>query len=373
MRLATMFLILSVAGLLTLGMVMLYSAVIYGEDQTFLFRQLRWTALGVLLGYVASRMDYRWLQDWFWVLLGSGIVLLALVLHPDVGTRLNGARRWIVYEGFSFQPSEYVKLALVVFIAWYGDRYRRHMPAFWRGLFVPGCIVGGVLTLIFVEPDRGTTVLLGAVAAVMLLIAGARWRFVLPPLMVAAALLAVSLQADPVRSQRLKAWVNPEAMKEDAGYQVWQSLLALGAGGWEGLGLGNGRQKLGFLPLHETDFIFSLIGEELGLAATAAVVLAFAVLVVSGIFIAAKARDNFGFLLGSGIVFLIGLQAFINMGVATNTLPNKGLALPFISYGGSSLLMMLISVGVLVSIARRGGEAESLADSVAIEPEPVST
>ncbi len=370
MRLATMFLLLSVAVLLTLGMVMLYSAVICGGDEMLLFKQLCWTALGLSLGFVVARMDYRWLQDWFWLLLGGGTVLLVLVLHPDLGTRINGARRWLVYEGFSFQPSECVKLALIVFIAWYGDRYRRYMPTFWRGLCVPGLVIGGVLALIFVEPDRGTTVLLGAVSVVMLLVAGARWRFVLPSLIGAAALLTVSLLADPVRSQRLKAWVDPEAMKDGTGYQVWQSLLALGSGGLEGLGLGNGRQKLGFLPLHQTDFIFSLIGEELGLVATAAVVFIFAVLVISGVCIAARARDHFGFLLGAGITFLIGLQAFINIGVVTNTLPNKGLALPFISYGGSSLLVMLVSVGVLASIARRGGEAESLAAS-AIEPESV--
>ncbi|MCS1406998.1 MAG: putative peptidoglycan glycosyltransferase FtsW [Verrucomicrobia subdivision 3 bacterium] len=371
MRVATMFLVLSVAGLLTLGVVMQYSAVIYGGNQTFLFKQLCWTALGLFFCLMVAIIDYRWLKDWFWLLLGVAVVLLALVLHPDFGTRINGARRWFVYGWFSFQPSECAKLALITFVAWYGDRYRRYMPTFWQGLVIPGLMISSVLGLIFVEPDWGATILLGAVSVVMLLVAGARWKFVVPLLIGAAALLVILLILDPVRSERLRAWFNPEMMKDDAGYQVWQSLLALGSGGLEGLGLGNGRQKLGFLPLHQTDFIFPLIGEELGLVATMGVILVFAVLIVSGVFIAAKARDNFGFLLGSGITFLIGLQAFVNIGVVTNTLPNKGLALPFISYGGSSLLMMLVSVGVLISIARRGGKSQSLMAPVTVESEPM--
>ncbi len=358
MRTATMFLVLAVAGLLTFGMVMLYSSVLYGGDHSFLIKQLIWSALGFLLCMLMALSDYRLLKTWFWVPLLLSGTLLALVLHPEFGSRINGARRWFVVEGFSFQPSEVAKLALIVFIAWYGDRYRRFIPEFWRGLVVPGLVIGTILGLIFVEPDRGTTVLLAAVSVVMLMVAGARWRYVIPILVTGTTALVISLIIDPIRSERLKAWLNPEAMKDGVGYQVWLSLLALGSGGIEGLGLGNGRQKLGFLPLKESDFIFAIIGEELGLVAGLAVIMAFVALIIAGVFIAAKARDNFGFLLGTGITFLLGLQAFINIGVVTNTLPNKGLALPFISYGGSSLLMMLVSVGVLMSIAR-GGHEES--------------
>ncbi len=359
MRLATMFLIISVAGLLTFGMVMLYSSVLYGGDQSFLIKQLIWSALGLLLCLVAALTDYRLLKTWFWVPLIVSLALLAMVLHPEFGARINGARRWFLIGGYSFQPSELGKLGLIIFVAWYGDRYKRFMPTFWRGLAVPGVVIGVLLGLIFVEPDRGTTVLLAAVSVVMLLVAGARWKFIIPPLIIGATLLAISLMLDPVRSARLKAWLDPEAMKDGAGFQVWLSILALGSGGLEGLGLGNGRQKLGFLPLKESDFIFSVIGEELGLVAGLAVILVFVTLVISAVFITARARDNFGFLLGTGITFLIGLQAFINIGVVTNTLPNKGLALPFISYGGSSLLLMLFCVGVMISIAR-AGHAESV-------------
>ncbi len=359
MRLATMFLILSVAGLLTFGMVMLYSSVLYGGDHSFLIKQLIWSALGLLLCLVAALSDYRLLKTWFWLPVVISVVLLSVVLHPEIGARINGARRWIQLGGFSFQPSELGKLGLIVFVAWYGDRFKRVMPTFWRGLALPGLVIGLILGLIFVEPDRGTTVLLAAVSVVMLLVAGARWKFVIPPLVIGTILLAISLMIDPVRSARLEAWTDPEAMKDGAGFQVWLSLLALGSGGLEGLGLGNGRQKLGFLPLKESDFIFSVIGEELGLVAGLAVILVFVTLIISAVFITARARDNFGFLLGTGITFLIGLQAFINIGVVTNTLPNKGLALPFISYGGSSLLLMLTCVGVMISIAR-AGHAESL-------------
>ena len=371
-----MFLILSVAGLLTFGMVMLYSSVLYGGDQSYLLKQIVWSAMGLLLCLATALTDYRLFKKFFWIPVIGSLVLLVLVLHPEFGKELNGARRWFRVGAYGFQPSELGKLGLIIFVAWYGDRYKRTMPTFLRGLALPGLVIGCFLGLIFVEPDRGTTVLLAAVSVVMLLIAGARWKFVVPPLIIGAALLAFSLSGDEMRMGRVQAWFDPEAAKNGAGFQTWLSLLALGSGGIEGLGLGNGRQKLGFLPLKESDFIFSIIGEELGLVACLAVVIVFMVLVVSGVYIAARARDNFGFLLGSGIVFLIGLQAFINIGVVTNTLPNKGLALPFISYGGTSLLMKLVCVGILISIAR-GGHAESVnygfnpSDGALNEPEPM--
>jgi cell division protein FtsW len=164
--------------------------------------------------------------------------------------------------------------------------------------------------------------------------------------------LGVSFMHDPMRLRRIMAWINPEQSKEGAGYQAYQAMIALGSGGWDGLGLGNGRQKLGFVPEHHTDFIFSIIGEELGLIATLGVVLLFLALMLCGVYIARRSADTFGLLVGTGITFMIGLQAFINMGVVTSLLPNKGMPLPFISYGGSNLLLMLIAVGLLLSISR---------------------
>jgi cell division protein FtsW len=233
------------------------------------------------------------------------------------------------------------------------------MPTFDRGIARPVIFTGLVLGLIFIEPDYGTTLLLAAVSAAMLLIAGVRWRFFLPPVLAGLAAFALSVWHNPTRLERVLAFWHPEEHKEGVGYQAYQAMLALGAGGWTGLGLGNGRQKLGFVPEHHTDFILSIVGEELGLVATLAVVAGFLVLVVCGIRIAWRARDTFGMLLGSGISLLVGLQAAINIGVVTSALPNKGLPLPFISYGGSNLLIMLTCVGILISIARHAVEPEA--------------
>jgi len=225
-----------------------------------------------------------------------------------------------------------------------------------RGLVVPGIFIALTMTLIFLEPDWGTTLLLAAVSGIILLVAGVRWRYFLPPLLAGAVTFAVFLAHNPVRMNRVLSWINPDETKDGVGYQGWQAMLALGSGGWSGLGLGNGRQKFGFLPEHQTDFIFANIGEELGLIATLAVVVAFVALLICGIYIAWHARDTFGLLLATGLTFLIALQAFINIGVVTSALPNKGLPLPFISRGGSNLFLMLVCVGLLLSVARRAGE-----------------
>ncbi|HVV01797.1 MAG TPA: putative peptidoglycan glycosyltransferase FtsW, partial [Verrucomicrobiae bacterium] len=255
---------------------------------------------------------------------------------------------------------EFAKLALIILLAWYAEFYQRKMPTWKRGVIVPGILIGLVLGLIFVEPDRGTTILLGAVSAIMLVIAGVRWKYIVPPGVMAVLALAWSIFHDPMRTRRIFSWLYLEESKSGVGYQAYQAMLALGAGGWTGLGLGNGRQKLGFVPEHHTDFILSIIGEELGLAATLLVVVAFVAILICGIYIAFRARDTFGLLLGSGITFMIGLQAFINIGVVTSTLPNKGLPLPFISYGGSNLLMMLVAVGLLLNIARQAKFQEAM-------------
>ena len=225
-----------------------------------------------------------------------------------------------------------------------------------------------MLGLIFVEPDRGTTILLAAVSGSMLLLAGVQWKFIVPPIVLAAAGLTVSILHDPMRMKRIFSWLDVEANKDGVGYQAYQAKIALGSGGLYGLGLGNGRQKLGFVPEHHTDFIFSIIGEELGLIATLLVIVAFVILVLCGIYIALRASDTFGTLLAAGVTLLIGLQAAINIGVVTSALPNKGLPLPFISYGGSNLLAMLTCVGILFSVARRANpEKIPVADFVADE------
>jgi cell division protein FtsW len=316
----------------------------------------------------AASIDYHVLKNYAWVFYLLAVVMLILVLVPHIGARVNGARRWfkIPHTGVRFEPSEFAKLALILAVAWYGDRCQRQMVTWKRGIVIPGVFIGAVLALVFVEPDRGTTILLASVMAVMLLIAGVRWRCLAPLVVSAIAGLAYSLLHDPMRSKRIFAWLYMEQNKDGVGYQSKQAMLALGAGGWSGLGLGNSRQKLGFLPEHNTDFIFSIIGEELGLIATLLVIVGFLLILAAGCYISSKAQDPFGLLLGSGVTFLISLQAFINIGVVTSALPNKGLPLPFISYGGSNLLMMLTGVGLLLSVARR---ARSAMPATGLEPE----
>ncbi len=373
MKTAVTTLMACVAALLVLGLVMLYSSTMNDLNRAtgqfigskYFVSQLVWCGLGLGACLVATLVDYRLLRKYAWALyvLAVGLLLAVLVLPEPWGKPINGARRWINLPFGNVQPSEFAKLALIVVMAWYCERYQRRMRNWTRGVIIPGCIMAVLLGLVFVEPDRGTTILLAAIGGTMLLMAGVRWRFFVPPALLALAGLAFSIWQDPMRMKRIFSWLYLEENREGVGYQAYQAMIALGAGGWSGLGLGNGRQKMGFVPEHHTDFILSIIGEELGLVATLGVVLAFVLIFICGFYIAARARDAFGMMLAAGISFLIGLQAFINIGVVTSTLPNKGLALPFISYGGSSLLVMLTAVGLLLSVARQGR---------APEPKPVN-
>ena len=347
---AAYLLIFCVSLLLTFGSVMLYSASMHQEGSFLLAKHLVYASMGLAGAVLLAWKDYQWMRHHALTLFLVAVVLLGFIFV--FGEVRNNARRWFVFGNFiSFQPSEFAKLALIVFLAWYGEKYAEKMGSWGHGLLLPLIPVGLLLGLIFSEPDRGTTVLLAALTAVLLLLAGSRWLgfgllFVIG---VAGLVYIFSTQATP--GERFMAWLDPEKHKEDHAYQIWQSLLAFGSGGLEGMGLGSGRIKINFLPEQQTDFIFAVIGEEMGLFVTVGVVLVFTVFILSGLFIAWNARDRFGFLMAAGVTFLIGLQAFINMAVVTNTLPNKGLSLPFISYGGSNLLFMMAGVGVLVSVA----------------------
>ena len=351
MRYATTVLAFCVAGLLALGIVILYSAGMAQTGAGYLTKQLEWGGLGIFVCFCAAAIDYRWLKKFAWPLLGITLVLLILVLIPGVGIKINGARRWFDLGPMNFQPSELAKITLLIAIAAWGDLQARRMHEFKYGLFIPGVAIAVTLGLIFKEPDFGTTMLLASVCSILFFVAGASWKYIFPPMGAGLAAISIAIMNDPLRMKRIMSFLHPEQYREGTGFQAYQAMLALGAGGTSGLGLGNGRQKLGFVPLHHSDFIFSVIGEELGLVVTVAVVVAFMAIVVCGLYIAWNARDRFGIILGTGITFLIGLQAFINIGVVTSALPNKGLPLPFISYGGSRLVMMLGSIGILLSIA----------------------
>jgi cell division protein FtsW len=358
MKVAVTTLAFCVASLLALGLVMLYSSSMTQVGAHYLMMQLIWCVFGFVLCVTAASLDYQLFKKYAWPLFFIAVFLLLLVLVPHIGRKINGARRWFDLHGVRFQPSELGKIALIVALAWYGDRFQRRMHTFKWGIVFPVAIIGMVLGLIFVEPDRGTTILLAAVSGAVLLLAGVQWKFIIPPVLLAAAGLTVSILHDPMRMRRIFSWLDLEQNKDGVGYQAYQAMIALGSGGWNGLGLGNGRQKLGFVPEHHTDFIFSIIGEELGLVATLLVVAAFVVIAFCGLYIALRARDTFGTLLATGITLLISLQAAINIGVVTSALPNKGLPLPFISYGGSNLLAMLTCVGILFSVARQAAPAK---------------
>ena len=366
MKVAVTTLAFCVAALLALGLVMLYSSSVTQVGGHYLMMQLIWCAFGFTLCVAATALDYQLLKKIAAPIFILALLLLLLVLVPHIGRKINGARRWFDFHGVRFQPSEFGKIALIIMLAWYGDRYQRQMPAWKRGVIFPGALIALMLGLVFVEPDRGTTILLAAVSGTMLLIAGVRLKCIVLPILLGVAGLAVSLLHDPMRLRRIFGWWDLEQHKDGVGYQAYQAMIALGSGGWMGLGLGNGRQKLGFVPEDHTDFIFSIIGEELGLIATLLVVLAFVVIAICGIYIALRARDPFVSLLAAGITFLISLQAAINIGVVTSALPNKGLPLPFISYGGSNLLAMLTCVGLLFSIARQAPAREKVRATAAV-------
>ena len=349
-RIATLF-ACCVAALLATGLVMLYSASMTQQGEAFLIKQSIFAAIGLVACCVMAALDYRWLRKLIW----PGLILSCLLLAFTAlkGREINGARRWIEFHGFTFQPSELAKVVVIVMLAHYACIRRERMKEFLHGIVIPGALAGCALVLVLAGKDFGTTMLLGLVVWLVLLIAGARPAYLVPLGVAAFALICALLMCNENRRTRIDAWLHPEKYAKTIAYQQLQAKYALGSGGTSGLGLGNGRQKIDFVPEHHTDFIFSIIGEELGLAATLGLLAAYGLLCWCGLSIAWRASDLFGQLLVIGITFLIGVQVFINVGVVTMVLPNKGLTLPFISYGGSNLVMLLASSGLVLSVARR--------------------
>ncbi|PZR73223.1 MAG: putative lipid II flippase FtsW [Chthoniobacterales bacterium] len=353
------FLFVAVLGMLVIGIVMLFSTSAFARDSHgdmyfFIKRQAVWLAVGLAVCTVAAMVDYHFWQRTWWIWFGLAMVALAFCFVPHFGMRINGSRRWVGLGPITFQPSEIAKVAVVFFLAsWFADREKessRILP----GFVIPFAIVSAMLLLIVLEVDLGTTALLGAAMFVIMFVAGTHPALLgVLSLGGLAGILFVATQMSE-RMGRLAAFMDPERFKDDAGLQQMQALIAWGSGGMEGLGLGNGRQKMLYLPYAHTDFIFPMIGEELGLRVSLLVVFLFVVIIVSAMMIALHAKDRFGLLLGCGIVSLLGLQAAVNIGVTTSLLPNKGLPLPFVSYGGSNLAACLFGVGLLLNIYRQG-------------------
>jgi len=352
-------LFLAVLGMLVIGIVMLFSTSAFARDSHgnvyfFIRRQAIWLGFGLALCTIAALIDYHFWQRTWWLWFGLAFVALALCFVPHLGMRINGSRRWVGLGQFGFQPSEIAKIAAVFFLAAWFSRYEKATKSLLYGFVLPLVVTSLLLALIVSEVDLGTTVLLGATAFVMMFVAGVNpiWLS-LVSLTGLGGILFLATQISE-RMGRLAAFLDPERFKQDAGLQQMQALIAWGSGGMEGLGLGNGRQKMLYLPYAHTDFIFPIIGEELGLRVSLLVVFLFVVIIVCGMMIALHAKDRFGLLIGCGIVSLLALQAAVNIGVATSLLPNKGLPLPFISYGGSNLVACLFGIGLLLNIYRQG-------------------
>ncbi|MFN0066274.1 MAG: FtsW/RodA/SpoVE family cell cycle protein [Limisphaerales bacterium] len=353
MKTAGVLLTLAVGLLVAAGLATLSSLSVYDRIGTGSFnRQWTWILIGLAPALVLAAVDYRRLRMAGWALFGLVLVLLVLARIPGIGRVRNGAWRWIDIGPFDLQPSELGKLALILVLAAYVDRFQRVMGTLRHGLLVPALLVGPLLALVLFGKDYGTTALLGAVAGTMLLVGGTRLRHLALPAVAGVLALAAAVVADPLRSRRIEAWLHPEQHSKGVAHQAIQSVIALGSGGPFGRGLGEGVHKRGFVPEQHTDFIFSAIGEEAGLVGTLAVILAYLLILGAGIGIACRARETFGMLVAFGASFTIALQAFINIGVVTAVLPNKGIALPFVSYGGSSMVSMLALVGLLFSVAR---------------------
>jgi cell division protein FtsW len=352
-------LFLAVLGLLVIGIVMLFSTSAFARDSHgdvyfFIKRQAIWFGVGLVVCIFAALTDYHLWQRTWWLWFAVALVVLALCYVPHIGMRLNGSRRWIGWGPITVQPSELAKVAVIFFLAAWFSRYEKTDRKLLPGFILPLAIISLPAVLVLGEVDLGTTALIGTTAFVVMFIAGAS------PLWLGAvsltglgSLLIVATQISE-RMGRLSAFLHPQLFKEDAGLQQMQALIAWGSGGMEGLGLGNGRQKMLYLPYAHTDFIFPIVGEELGLRFSLLVVFLFVVIIVCGTMIALHAKDRFGLLLGCGVVSLLALQAAVNIGVTTSLLPNKGLPLPFISYGGSNLVACMFGIGVLLNIYRQG-------------------
>jgi len=357
-RTSVYLLVVAVIGLIALGLVMLSSTSAYapeshGNAMFLLKRQIVWLGAGLLVCAVAASLDYHFWQKTWWIWFGISVLLLICCFVPGIGHRINGSARWIRLAGFSFQPSEFAKFAAIITLAWWFARDEKNADTFLGGFLAPLAGAGVLMALIAPEVDIGTTALIGGTTIVMMFIAGTRLRYLVPMAVAGFAGLALAIHEMPERTGRFLAFLYPEKYPADA-YQTVQGLIALGSGGVEGLGLGNGRQKMAYLPFAHTDFIFPVIGEELGLRCTLLVVFTYIVIFLSSAVIAMRARDRFGVLLGFGIMIIISLQSAVNIGVTTSLLPNKGLPLPFISYGGSNLVFCLLCVGILINIYRHG-------------------
>ncbi len=339
------------ASLTALGLVMLFSAGRGGGPDAAYYarKQLVWLGAAMAAFFLALLPDYEKMRPHYgWAAAGS-LLLMFLVFIPGLGVTVHGASRWIRLGPANLQAVDFARIGFLFVLAHYLAVSQRQMKSFLKGCAMPGAIIAAPFLLLLLQPDYGSACLLAAVGGCLMFLAGASLRHLVPAAAAGGLFFASAVILDPARLRRVLCFVDLEGNKSGGGYQLWQSLLSFGAGGWHGVGLGNGRQQMAFLPEPHTDFIFPVIGEELGFFFTAGVVLVFMAFFMLAFLRLNRAPSLFQFLLASGALLFIVLQALINFGVAIGLLPTKGLSLPFISYGGSNLAATYFLTGLLIN------------------------
>ncbi|MCG2712367.1 MAG: putative lipid II flippase FtsW [Candidatus Omnitrophica bacterium] len=344
--------------LVCIGIVMIYStSAIYalenqGDSAYYLKRHLLYVLIGMFCAFFVMKADYHYFRKIAKPLLLVSFFLLILLFVPGIARQVGGARRWFRLGSFSFQPSELAKFAMVIYAADFFSRKKDVVTSFLRGFLPVLLVMGSMCLLIIVQPDLGTVLAIVSICFLMFFVAGVKLAHILSFVLGSLPLLYILIFSVPYRRKRILAFLDPWSDPQGTGFQIIQSLVAVGSGGFSGLGLGHGRQKLLYLPAAYTDFIFSIIGEELGFIGTSSIIMLLIYFLLQAAKISLKAKDSFGQLLSLGLISCLIIEAVVNMGVAISILPTKGLPFPFISYGGTSLVFNMIYVGLILNVGR---------------------
>ena len=363
-------LFITVLILLSLGLVMVLSASApsalskTGKSYDYFLRQFIFAIIGIALMLFISKIDYRFYKKYYWFVYAVSVLVLLLVLIPKLGIEVNGATRWIGIPGIGqFQPSEITKIGLIIFYAGYLSDHKSELKDFWRGFVKPICfLLPPVAILYLVQNHLSVCLVIIAVSSVMMLMAGCRLMYFIGAGLIGVLGIAIMLiksqtsESSSFRLDRIMTFFDPWSDATGTGYQMVQSLYAIGSGGLFGVGLGNSKQKYLYIPEPQNDFIFAIVAEELGFVGCVAIIALFGIFVWRGIVIAMKAPDMFGSLLAVGVTTLVAVQAIINIAVVTASIPTTGMALPFFSYGGTALVILLTSVGILLNVSRAGSK-----------------
>jgi cell division protein FtsW len=347
----------AVLGLLAIGSVEIYSASAVnaaskmGRSTFFLERHLFYVAIGLGAMWFGATRDFSWLRRWCYPMLAGAFLMLVSVLF--IGHRVGGAIRWFQFGPINFQPVELAKLALISYLAYSLARKREKVKTFTVGFMPHLAVCGAMMMLLLKQPDLGSSLILGGATILLLFVAGTRISYIVLAVLAAAPIVYHAIVGTPWRLQRMIAFLDPWQFRQGVGYQITESLISIGSGGLTGLGLGDGKQKLFYMPEAHTDFIMSNVGEELGFLGFALVLSLYLIILWRGVLAALRARDAFGTYLATGLTSIFCLQALVNTGVVLGALPAKGLTLPFMSYGGTSLIMSMLFAGIILNISRR--------------------